>query len=292
MKIQPKHSGKALDVDKVSSEPKAVINQWANGDGNNQLWRFLDLGTGYYQIQSVQSGHVIDILPGSAILQICQNTRATGGSIPDTQQWKLEKDGDYYKIISKSNGKVITVDGASNSDGAIVRLADDQAKDNQRMKIEIRNLSKSEFTAAAAARATTVTAAVYSENISYDLHTPGDINISITWGSASTVTEVVYNGNPVAPDSYAVTGNILTIKDSYLAALGLANGSKAEFTVSFDQGDSVKLTVNIVDSSAPASPGLTNRPERRSPANGDAASEPKAAGNPLTAPPEETPGAQ
>jgi GH43 family beta-xylosidase len=283
MKIQPKHSGKALDVDKVSSEPKAVINQWANGDGNNQLWRFLDLGTGYYQIQSVQSGHVIDILPGSAILQICQNTKAAVGSIPDTQQWKLEKDGDYYKIISKSNGKVITVDGASNSDGAIVRLADDQAKDNQRMKIEIRNLSKSEFTAAAAAKAATVTAAVYSENVSYDLHTPGDINITITWGSASTVTDVVYNGNPIAPDSYTVTGNILTIKDSCLAALGLANGSKAEFTVSFDQGDPVTLTVHIVDSSAPAN---------ASPANGDAASEPKAAGNPITAPPEETPGAQ
>lgn len=136
VKIQPKHSGKALDVDRVSSDPLAVINQWSNGDGNNQLWRFLDLGTGYYQIQSVQSGHVLDILPGSAIQQLCQNIKAAG-TIPDTQQWKLEKDGDYYKIINKSNNKVITVEGASKSDGAAVRVADDQAKDNQRMKIEV-----------------------------------------------------------------------------------------------------------------------------------------------------------
>lgn len=146
VKIQPKHSGKALDVDRVSSDPKAVINQWANGDGNNQLWRFFDLGTGYYQIQSVQSGHVIDLLPDSPIQQICQNTRVTGGSIPDTQQWKLEKDGDYYKVINKSNGKVITVEASTNN-GAKVMVADDEGKDNQRMKIEVRNLYDSEFQA-------------------------------------------------------------------------------------------------------------------------------------------------
>lgn len=144
VKIQPKHSGKALDVDRVSSDPKAVINQWTNGDGNNQLWRFYDLGTGYYQIQSVQSGHVIDLLPDSPIQQICQNTRVTGASIPDTQQWKLEKDGDYYKIINKSNGKVMTVEESTNN-GAKVMVADDEGKDNQRMKIEVRNLYDSEF---------------------------------------------------------------------------------------------------------------------------------------------------
>ncbi|WP_339250463.1 CBM35 domain-containing protein [Paenibacillus sp. FSL P2-0136] len=146
VKIQPKHSGKALDVDRVSSDPLAVINQWANGDGNNQLWRFLDLGTGYYQIQSVHSGLVIDILPGSATQQICQNTMAKG-TIPDSQQWKLVKDGDYYKIVNKSNNKVITVNGASNSNGASIIVADDQAKDNQRMRIEVRNLSNSEISA-------------------------------------------------------------------------------------------------------------------------------------------------
>lgn len=257
VKIQPKHSGKALDVDRVSSDPKAVINQWANGDGNNQLWRFLDLGTGYYQIQSVQSGHVIDILPGSAIQQICQNIKASGDSIPDTQQWKLEKDGAYYKIINKSNGKVITVEGASNNDGATVRLADDQAKDNQRMKIEIRNLSYSELSAMAEITATKDDAEINPQSVNYDLHAPGDASATITWNKASSVTEVVYNGNPVIPDGYVVTESALTIKSDYLAALGLANGNKAEFAISFDKGNPVKFTVNIIDSSAPISHSLT-----------------------------------
>ncbi|ASA20692.1 CBM35 domain-containing protein [Paenibacillus donghaensis] len=231
VKIQPKHSGKALDVDKVSSNPLAVINQWANGDGNNQLWRFLDLGTGYYQIQSVQSGLVIDILPGSAIQQLCQNTKASG-SIPDTQQWKLEKDGDYYKIINKSNNKVITVEGASKSDGAAVRLADDQAKDNQRMKIEIRNLSNSEisaltelggryditFDASGGSPAQTVVQAVYGEPLTapavtkegYELEgwyndaakwdfaaqtVPGALKLTAKWTLQAPAVQIVSEGS-------------------------------------------------------------------------------------------------
>ncbi|MBU5673805.1 CBM35 domain-containing protein [Paenibacillus brevis] len=192
VKIQPKHSGKALDVDRVSSDPLAVINQWANGDGNNQLWRFLDLGTGYYQIQSVQSGHVLDILPGSPIQQLCQNIRASG-SIPDTQQWRLEEDGNYYKIVNKSNNRVITIEGASKSDGATVRVADDQANDNQRMKIEIRNLSNSEISA------------LTEQNERYN------ITFDANGGSpAQTVVQAVYGERLTAPDvtkeGYALEG--------------------------------------------------------------------------------------
>ncbi|AIQ31274.1 hypothetical protein P40081_26250 [Paenibacillus sp. FSL P4-0081] len=187
VKIQPKHSGKALDVDRVSSDPLAVINQWSNGDGNNQLWRFLDLGTGYYQIQSVQSGHVLDILPGSAIQQLCQNIKAAG-TIPDTQQWKLEKDGDYYKIINKSNNKVITVEGASKSDGAAVRVADDQAKDNQRMKIEVRNLSNSEISA--------LTELNGRYDITFDANggSPGQTVVQAAYGEQLTAPAVMNKG--------------------------------------------------------------------------------------------------
>ncbi|WNS46812.1 CBM35 domain-containing protein [Paenibacillus sp. MMS20-IR301] len=183
LKIQPKHSGKALDVDKVSSSPLAVINQWSNGDGNNQLWRFLDLGTGYYQIQSVQSGHVLDILPGSAIQQLCQNKQATG-TIPDTQQWKLEQDGSYYTIVNKSNNKVITVEGASKNDGATVRLADDQGLDNQRMKIEIRNLSNSEISALTH----------YNITFEADGGSPAQTVIQAVYGQKLTAPEVAKKG--------------------------------------------------------------------------------------------------
>ncbi|MDG0792359.1 carbohydrate-binding protein [Cohnella ginsengisoli] len=369
VKIQPKHSGKALDVDRVSSDPGAVINQWSNGDGNNQLWRFLDLGTGYYQIQSVQSGHVIDILAGSPIGQIAQNTRATGNAIPDTQQWRLEPDGDYYKIANKSNGKVITVQDASTKDGAKVMAADDEAKDNQRMKIEIRNLSDSDFravtditavpaamktgqaltlfgkvsptnatrksivwrvkdagktgaalngnvltatkTGAAVVTATieegSAVGAAYakdftinvtrddaelsSERADYDLVAPGDVSTAIVWNQAASVTGVVYggaDGQPVnlSEEDYAVADNVLTIKKDFLAALGLVNGSKVEFTVSFNKGNPAVFTVNITDSTAPISHGITVETEGSGTASADVESAVKDAVVTLTATPE------
>ncbi len=329
VKIQPKHSGKSMDVDRISSDPLAVINQWANGDGNNQLWRFFDLGTGYYQIQSVQSGHVIDILPGSPIQQICQNKMVSGSSIPDTQQWALEKDGDYYKIINKSNGKVITVEESTNN-GAKIMVADDQGKDNQRFRIEIRNLSESEFRAVAditnvpsnvkAGSALTLlgtvspdsatrksiawsvkdagtTGATLDGNIlsvtksgtavvtatieegsavgvnytkdftitvtndnaeitpdsaNFDVIAPADVTANIIWNKTSAVTGVEYNGNPVTePDFIVTTEGAITINSNYLSNLGLVNGNKAEFVISFNSGNSVTFTVNIVDSSDP-----------------------------------------
>ena len=87
----------------------------------------------------------------------------------------------------------------------------------------------------------------------YDLNAPGDVNTTITWNDAGSVTSVVYDGNQVlTPDNYVVTGSAITIKNGYLAALGLAKGSTAEFEISFDKGKPVAFVVNIIDSSVPA----------------------------------------
>ena len=370
VKIQPKHSGKSLDVDRVSSDPGAVINQWANGDGNNQLWRFIDLGTGYYQIQSVQSGRVIDILAGSPIEQICQNAKLEDGSITDTNQWKLEKDGDYYKIINKSNGKVITVEESVNN-GAKVMVADDQGKDNQRMRIEIRNLVDSEFRGVAdianvpatvkagensvlfgtvspdsatrksiawsvkdagttgatikdnilaAAKSGTVVvtatieegsavgvnytkdftitvnndnAEITPESANYYIAAPGDVSTTIKWNKATSVKEVVYNENPVTEPNFSVTPGpvtteaALTIKSDYLAGLGLAKDSKAEFTISFDKGNPAKFTVNVIDGSAPAKNSITVETEGNGTATSNVTSAIKDTKVVLTATPDE-----
>lgn len=84
----------------------------------------------------------------------------------------------------------------------------------------------------------------------FDLAAPGDISTAITWNDASTVTGIEYNGEPVMiPGATVVSGETLTIQNAYLTSLGLANGSKAEFIVSFDKGNKVTFTVNVIDSS-------------------------------------------
>lgn len=146
VKIQPKHSGKALSVAGEKYNQGAAVIQFSNGETNSQLVRFLDLGTGYYRILVMRGARFLDIKPDSTSQELILNQTLEAAPTPsDTEQWRLEKDGDYYKIINKSNGKVMTVNEAAKGNNAVFRLADDEGKDNQRFKIELRNLYDTEF---------------------------------------------------------------------------------------------------------------------------------------------------
>ena len=118
-------------------------------------------------------------------------------------------------------------------------------------------------------------AAIHPENVNYDLNAPGDVSTAITWNDASMVTDVVYGATSLAaPDVYTVTESALTIRSSYLAALGLVKGDRAAFEISFDKGGPATLTVSIVDSSepTPVSHGITLENDGRGTANASAAS--------------------
>jgi Ricin-type beta-trefoil lectin domain-like len=54
------------------------------------------------------------------------------------QQWKLEKDGEYYKIVNRKSGKVLDVEGDSMEEGGGIIQWDDKAEgnDNQRWSWE------------------------------------------------------------------------------------------------------------------------------------------------------------
>ncbi|WP_313559227.1 X2-like carbohydrate binding domain-containing protein, partial [Ruminiclostridium cellobioparum] len=78
----------------------------------------------------------------------------------------------------------------------------------------------------------------------------------------------------------------LTIKSDYLAGLGLTNGSKAEFTISFDKGNPAKFTVNFIEGSAPAKNSITVETEGHGTATANVTSAIKDAKVVLTATPE------
>ena len=50
------------------------------------------------------------------------------------QQWKLEKDGDYYKVVNRKSGKVLDVYGDSRDEGADIIQWDDKAEDNDNQR--------------------------------------------------------------------------------------------------------------------------------------------------------------
>ena len=55
-----------------------------------------------------------------------------------SQQWRLEKDGDHYKLVNRKSGKVLDVEQESLEDGGSIIQWDDKAEgnDNQRWSWE------------------------------------------------------------------------------------------------------------------------------------------------------------
>jgi ricin-type beta-trefoil lectin protein len=75
------------------------------------------------------------------VLAVADNSEDAGAKIvvakdesSEAQQWKLEKDGDFYKIVNRKTGKVLDVEMESKDEGASIIQWDDKAdgNDNQR----------------------------------------------------------------------------------------------------------------------------------------------------------------
>ena len=102
-----------VDVQGRSNSNQANIHLWSYKNQPNQKWRFIDAGSGYYYIQSVQSNKNLDVKSG--IFRNGRNVQqySYNGSVP--QKWKLVPAGNgYYFIRSKGGGWYLTFDGRAN----------------------------------------------------------------------------------------------------------------------------------------------------------------------------------
>ncbi|WP_035698180.1 RICIN domain-containing protein, partial [Glycomyces tenuis] len=60
------HSGLALDIQDASAEPGAILTQWNPTGAENQQFRFVDVGGGYYKIQARHSNLVLEVFEWNA----------------------------------------------------------------------------------------------------------------------------------------------------------------------------------------------------------------------------------
>lgn len=90
-------------------------------------------------------------------------------------------------------------------------------------------------------------------SVNYDLSSPADVISTITWNSATTVTDAVYGGTHLAsPIDYTVNADQLTITNDYLSQQKFRIGDQANFNISFDKGAFATLTVEVVDQHIPS----------------------------------------
>ncbi|MDF2923567.1 MAG: conserved repeat protein [Paenibacillaceae bacterium] len=96
-------------------------------------------------------------------------------------------------------------------------------------------------------------AAISPASASYDLAASDDVETTITWNSARTVTGVVYDGTPLAQGTeYTVSGNQMIIRSRYLEQRNPAEGDVMPFGIQFDQGAAATFTVHVEDSYIPS----------------------------------------
>ena len=117
--MKSKTSGKAADVAGYSRDPGALVNEWSYLGNINQMWELLDQGNGYWKLMSSYSGHMLDVADTTNYFT-CQQTNDPNSL---TQQWKIEKVGDFYRLSNRQYDMVLeVVDGLTNN-GTMIRLA-------------------------------------------------------------------------------------------------------------------------------------------------------------------------
>jgi Ricin-type beta-trefoil lectin domain-like len=131
--IKSKLNGNVIDIEGASTAAGALLDAYPQKTSgtDNQLWEFVSdpQGSGYYFIKSKLNGNVVDIQGGNSTTGLKDGTpldafpQKAGGSAgqTDNQLWQFMKDpagSGYCFIMSKANGNVIDILGASTKAGA------------------------------------------------------------------------------------------------------------------------------------------------------------------------------
>ena len=117
-------------IEDLTKDDYANIVQWSCHGGDNQQFRLIDAGGGYYNIKSKLSGKCLDVYAGSHDdgASIIQYTCHSG----DNQQFGIvDAGGGYSSIVAKHSGKCLDVEYSSQSDGANILQFSCHGGDNQ-----------------------------------------------------------------------------------------------------------------------------------------------------------------
>ena len=130
-----RNSGKAMDLYNLNTADNAPIVQWARNDGNQQQWRFIDAGNGYYKVMSRLSGKILELPNANDGVQLVQNPDRN----VNQQQFRLaDSDAGYVRFISRHSSKALDVWQWSTADGGIIsQFADLNGANQQWQMIQV-----------------------------------------------------------------------------------------------------------------------------------------------------------
>ncbi|GAA0904151.1 pectate lyase [Virgisporangium aurantiacum] len=128
-----RHSGKAMDLWEWSTADNAPVNQFTRNDLAVQQWRFVSVGSGYYQVRSVHSGKVLEVPNASDGSFLVQNTSSSSNT---RQQFRLaDSDSGYVRFINRHSSKALDVWEWSTADGGRIAQFTDLNGWNQQWQL-------------------------------------------------------------------------------------------------------------------------------------------------------------
>jgi len=132
--LEFRHSSKCVD-NKGGTTNQTEYHQWSCGTHPNRNFSFIDLGGGYYQVQSERSSRCLDVASGNTI---------DGGTLHQwdcsasniNQSWKLEdRGGGWFQLISRHSEKCVDVENSSTANQAkIFQKNCDSSKESQQLR--------------------------------------------------------------------------------------------------------------------------------------------------------------
>ena len=126
-------NNKILDVTGKDISNGTNIELWQNKEGDNQNFRVIYQGNGYYKITAVHSSKALGVVGAGSSSPVNVNQYDLQDSVK--QEWIIKScGGGYYNIISKSNGLYMEVNGASTQNGANIQVATKNNSNSQKFK--------------------------------------------------------------------------------------------------------------------------------------------------------------
>jgi hypothetical protein len=131
--LQNVHGDRVMDVANNSTANGAPVHLWDRHDQANQQWRFIPLEGGFYEIEGVGSGKLLEIpsdpaaRPGAALL-----TR-TGSP---NQHWSLVEVGPgVVRLVNRATGQALEGRGGAPDNGTGVAQAPDGGHPHQQWRL-------------------------------------------------------------------------------------------------------------------------------------------------------------
>lgn len=142
--IRDKNSSLSADIDGYSPDAGRRIHLWYYLGNNNQKWKLIDIGNGYWAFQGTYGSKRFSVKEDEIDGVKCYTAVTADVNNEDSaQQWKLERVGNYYKLINRKateeadKDMVLSVYNDSKETDATLYLAEyTEGKDSQLFSVD------------------------------------------------------------------------------------------------------------------------------------------------------------